>query len=390
MPLTLFTFGIALVALGDLRNVITPLGYWLFWGLWSGLSFIVALRHWGSNALMPADMKYNAPLLMVMLMLLLMMAFALVSLLTSNMYSFYQAIKILAIFWMGYNFCLLGSLCGHRQQVISVIVVLFGCVALFLLSKFLLVRFYVELGDGRSGTEIFYPGVMWKIGALFLPLIIAARIQDAIGNLLFVCACLCAGFLVLVDGSRTALLYVLAVGLWVLIIYLKGSRLTRLKLFALAGFAIAICVTPFYLIQSEGAGLLVVERLMEGDPIRMAMLSAGIEHAIECFPLGCGFGTSVAHTGAGTMVVHNAYIAALGEIGVLGLTAFVCVLLIGMLKAIDSRSPATFMVLVGVVFLFSLHPFSTEMSEWGWYWLAWVWAVAKRDPGLEAVAQRSL
>src|SRR5690606_6107820 len=72
-------------------------------------------------------------------------------------------------------------------------------------------------------------------------------------------------------------------------------------------------------IAAEGAvAAAFSSRLGQGDPARMKLLKAGIPQAIDCLPLGCGFARTATDIGYGTpMPVHNAYLAALGDFGVL-------------------------------------------------------------------------
>jgi lipopolysaccharide/colanic/teichoic acid biosynthesis glycosyltransferase len=121
-------------------------------------------------------------------------------------------------------------------------------------------------------------------------------------------------------------------------------------------------------------------RLGSGDPQRIRLLEHGADRALDCLPLGCGFGSTAMDPGYGiVMQVHNAYLAALADFGVVGLAGmlgFVVAAVLPIRRVFRQRergeSQDFYFVVASagaaLAYLGSLmlHTFSTEMSEWGY------------------------
>ncbi|MGB3275001.1 MAG: hypothetical protein WBA82_02315, partial [Castellaniella sp.] len=134
-------------------------------------------------------------------------------------------------------------------------------------------------------------------------------------------------------------------------------------------------------------------RIGAGDPARIKLLRASLGQIEACWPLGCGFGATGADIGTGTqMVVHNAYLAALGDFGVLGLVGMLGFLVAAalpvwrVLRRGDRSAQGLFVVAAAGSALaygtsLMLNTFTTEMSEWGYLilMLAFAWAPAGGD-----------
>lgn len=370
MPFLLLLFAVLLVAYGDLRNIITPAGYWMAWGVWSFAAWIFIFYEFiRRDKDLFESFQLNAPI--VLFATLLIVSFLLVAIFNSDMYSAYQGLKMAVIFVIGYAMLIISARCTSDQLALISTLIIIASAIIFLLSKFYFKDFYIVLGDGREGTSAFYAGVMWKIGAFLIPFVLAAHVKSFARGGLALVAIICAGFLIISDGSRTAFIYSAAMIGWLFWVLLENSRV---KIFLIyCGVLLGIIVLVSTLLIHVGVlklDLLVIDRFKEGDPIRVLMIREGIDNAIRCMPFGCGFGSSVAHTDVGTMVVHNAYLEALGDIGLLGAISFTFILFFSVLDAIRTRSNFQLIVLAGICFLFMLHPFSTEMSEWGWFFLA--------------------
>src|SRR5690606_22443475 len=135
-------------------------------------------------------------------------------------------------------------------------------------------------------------------------------------------------------------------------------------------------------------------RIGAGDPARIKLLRGGLNRVTACLPVGCGFGSMGADIGIGAwMVVHNAYLAALGDFGILGLAGMLGFLMAAWLpvwrvvRRGDRSAHGLFVVAAagsalayGMALMF--NTFTTEMSEWGYLilMLAFAWAPAK-NPG---------
>src|SRR5690606_928246 len=173
-------------------------------------------------------------------------------------------------------------------------------------------------GGSREGDVFARAGVLWKAGLFFLPLFIA----DWLGNPRRWAAAACAIgaclFLVSVDGSRTGLLLIVAVGLGfgIALGWRRDWRTVRRQPWTLplaAGILLALLLlnagmsawkqgaftgassTESSRVEAfvgQALAPVVENRLGEGDAPRLLLLRNGLEKSRECFPLGCGFGST--------------------------------------------------------------------------------------------------
>src|SRR5690606_36319084 len=124
----------------------------------------------------------------------------------------YQALKLLVI----------GVLCwvmwrlAARTDTEVLFRALYGVLVLVTLFFFLSKAFSsasYSLGGSREGDVFARAGVLWKAGLFFLPLFIADCLCNPRRWVAAACAIGACLFLVSVDGSRTGLLLIVAVGL---------------------------------------------------------------------------------------------------------------------------------------------------------------------------------
>ncbi|MGB6006495.1 exopolysaccharide biosynthesis polyprenyl glycosylphosphotransferase [Castellaniella sp.] len=311
---------------------------------------------------------------------------------------------------------------GWSDRVAILRWVVAAVVLVFLVSKALPRGYYIALGGAvREGSFLAWPGVIWKAGAFFVPLLLADMVVRPLRwavNGLAVAGCV---FLVVIDGTRTGML-VLGLTVLAFVLLLAWRRDWR----TLSGMkpTVAVCVPALFglLLFSTGigylshgsAGLLSAQtagangffggkaeammeiavepitttRLGSGDPERVRLLENGIDRAADCWPLGCGFGSTAMDPGYGVvMQVHNAYLGALADFGVLGLAGmlgFILAAVLPIIRVLRSRAHSTedvyFVVAAAgaaLAYLASLmlHTFSSEMSEWGYLivMLAFAW-----------------
>lgn len=368
---------IALVAFGDLRNLVSALGYWLLWGLW----FLGAQLFLHKTS--PAGNKRNLPICLMFFFILIIGAL-LGSGITNQEYSnFYQAAKMLVIGLLGVTMTSIARYCSLKKCAFVCLITMLCAVSIFFVAKYFLPGFYIVLGDSRAGTLVFYPGVMWKVGALLLPVLVAGYVRKDIHLRHLVVGIAASALLIGLDGSRTALLYFMFVLVFSVFILFKNSVGSRLVGASLGAVFVLMLVACLLVVFDWHFSVLALSRLSEGDPTRKQMMLDGYLHAIECLPFGCGFGTSTSFTGAENMVVHNAYLAVLGEIGIFGLIGFLGVFVFVIGVAFLKKNSLSLLAVLGVIFLFALHPFSTEMSEWGWYWLACSWLYISYSSGVQ-------
>ncbi|MBK5518802.1 hypothetical protein [Pseudomonas sp. TH10] len=162
MPFYIVLSACALVVLGDLRNVITPFGYWALWGLVlaSGALVVKAGRIYKDIVFLCASFGFA----------ILVLALLIAGLANADAYTAYQAAKfimIYAVFVVVYaNSQFLDIDDFYR---ISATATGIGLVV-FIISKYWLSDYYIVLGDGRQGSLFAYPGVLWKTSAFFVRL----------------------------------------------------------------------------------------------------------------------------------------------------------------------------------------------------------------------------
>lgn len=414
----LLALGLLLSALGSLRDIATPLGYWGLWGVWAlaviGATWPVSGPDWGRAA--PSAWVWGS-------FVVLVLGMGLSAALNHSALSLHHGVKIAVI---GVCCCIAWRLAaglGWRDRVFILRWVVAAVVLVFLASKAAPYGYYIDLGSaGREGSFLAWPGVIWKVGAFFLPMFLAdmlIRPRDWLVNGLAIAACV---FLVMIDGTRTGMLV-----LGMTILAFGGLLAWRRDWSALlmARPAIVACVPALFglLLLSTGVGYLshgsgavsppshvaatggvfmgkaeaLVEtavdpvtttRLGNGDPERLRLLENGAERAVDCLPWGCGFGSTFMDPGYGvSMPVHNAYLGALADFGVLGLAGmlgFIVAAIVPIRWALRDgmiKSEDTYFVVASagsaLAYLLSLmlHTFSSEMSEWGYLilMLAFAW-----------------
>jgi O-antigen ligase len=371
-----------LAAFGDLRNVLTPLGYWVAW-----LAAVTALLGASSHGFM---LNLDRRLLggarfaaLVMAMLLMGIVFS--SLASQSYGGFYDLLKLVAVFAIGYALILGLRRLDPRLLFRIAELTVYGVLLAFLVAKFAWPGLHIRLGDGRQGLLIAYPGVMWKAGAFLLPVFLLAMVFDGryLRPLLGSGAALA---LVLIDGSRTGLLWIGVVAMVCASAWLALPK--PLSRIVAGGYALVLAGA----VALVGAFLflppLALGRLVAGDEAREQMAREGAAHVAQTFPYGGGIWTTVSDSHGG-MVVHNAYLQAAGDLGAFGLlfVASVVAWIVGVYgtraRQLDRATASMYLSsLLGVLcflFLLMLHPLSTEMSEWGWFFAMFALAQAGRQ-----------
>ncbi len=363
-----------LIVLGDVRFIISSAGYWAVWCVVIFTGFFFSASQFNRNISTELFVYLTG-------FLLLVMSFVLSGIANQDSYTIYQGLKIffiaLAFFCIYTNVCDLAVIDVYKISRTAIAVGLF----LFLISKYIFRDWYVELGDGRQGSYFAYPGVLWKTPVFFIGFVIAG-IVFSVGNKIFSVLILFGGMcLLMADSSRTGFLIISMVALLfsLLCAYLKPKlAIIGSLVLTLVGVGLLLLYSGGFIYFSHAEDPLVLNRLAEGDPTRTKMIGDGVLHAIKCFPLGCGFGTATSFVDGGNMVVHNAYLSSLGDLGVLGflgMTVLMCspvFFFLGKLIVFRNKSPenlaysiAAFGGVLGYALLMMLHPFSTELSEWG-------------------------
>jgi len=436
VPVTLLAASLVLMASGSLRDLVTPLGYWAAWGAWAAVSLLVAYRRGRAAPGLPVWVVGSCAVLWLGMIVAAVM--------NRDWATAYQAMKIAVIAGMFVAMWRLVARLDGRQLVAAadwaVGVVLLGLT----LSKIWSPAGQALLAGPREGSFLAVYGVLWKAGAFFLPVFLAEAIENPAAWLrtgLRIAACI---FLVLIDGSRTGLLLLgaIVVSFLAFVVWRGGWSLARRQLrWAGAAFALLLVLQ----LLNTGANLAVTGKLWAadaavgspssgsvamaqsstaqsaamppaaaqpatapparvlegalnrtfetrigaGDPARIKLLRASLDHVGECLPLGCGFGAMGTDIGTGWMVVHNAYLAALGDFGVLGLAGMLGFLVAAWLpvwqvlrRRAAGRNDCFVVAAAGSALAYGmalmLNTFTTEMSEWGYLivMLAFAWAPA--------------
>lgn len=344
-----------LVSLGDLRNLIGPLNYWILWGAFSLTGFIFSERK-------IIKRRY------IFSFIFLSMGFFISGYWNDDLQTLYQAGKLLICGLL--SLCILSVLSNADEDdfLRGIKISLLGTLIIFLCSKYIFVDWLLTLGDGRQGFFISYPGVMWKIGAFgfvyFLCMMVYEKKKWDFIFLIF------SAMLVTIDGSRTGFL-ILMVSM--ILVFGDIYRKNMLKYSAWLIFILPLIFFVLAILELNSIEILAVDRLSAGDSQRVRMLLTALSLSQECFPIGCGFGAAVAESDEvveGFMVIHNGYFDALIDGGVIAFLGFT-LLTIGLVsrrmgKICDGLSMFSFVGVISFSLIMMFHPMSTEMSEWAW------------------------
>ncbi len=380
----IFLAACILIALGSLREVVGATGYWL---LWAGVGFSGVINIVQRKCTIKRDKRL---LLCCGAFVITLSGFALAAAVNAHGYTLYQGFKLLVIFFIfGVLYLNADKLSAQHLFDISRIVIVLGF-TIFILCKYLLTEYYVSFG-GRQGSQFAYPGVMWKTASFFSGIVLVKILYVPRKNLFDFAVLAMAAYLLLVDASRTGLLLEALVYASLLF---SRFRLVALKALIIVMLVVAACYVLLLVNDGISNGLngkypFVLDRLLIVDKTRYRLLSAGLEHARECYLLGCGFGSAVAVKAGVSLVVHNAYLSAIGELGVVGSVGFTLLMLmpvIFLFGRLDARISDNALreglglaaAVGGLAYALSmmLHPMSSELSEWGIWIIMIAWQSA--------------
>lgn len=395
-----------LVSLGDLRNLITPFGYWLAWAIWLSLA-AVSVAFFKHEPYSYQDHAGIAQSLLLLGFGLLLSGFSLSALYNADYITLYQIIKMTAICAIGEFIYKHSNSLSHQQLASISFTTIAIAFLLFATSKYVFPASHVQLGDGRQGSLIAYPGVLWKTGAFFSPFALAYFLSERKNSVTSLLAYLAGAFLVIIDGSRTGILWLtFSTTILIGIRTLDYKRAYSFQNIILAGLAAAtLSISAAFLASAPDTinFALALDRISSGDPTRINMLADGLTHAEQCLALGCGFGSAVSATPEGPMVIHNAFLAVLGDIGILGFIGLLVILaspllaLLAKLSISPSKSDlasayfisAATLGVMGFMFTLLFHPLSTEMSEWGLFFIMASWIFSKsREANFKAAPHK--
>ncbi len=288
-----------------------------------------------------------------------------------------------------------------------------------------------EMALGRWGTFLNYPGSLVKTGMLVFTYAAYVAITSkpfSFKNILLFCF---SFMIIYFDGSRTGFIALLVAVFFVLIIRFLECRTwqwqsIKFTLYRLACVLVSLAIfwstvsmslqlfnyiqSPIIIgltknlnqhesstvfkekvIQQHPQGFARINKRVEdtskynmlykiaaSDPTRFKMLQDGVA-AVKLHPVfGTGIGSTKLETRHGTMVIHNTYLQVWADLGLLGLIAYV-VLVLGWIlflpniyrrirKLTDVKKRAVYYNAVFLLGYFAFnglfHPLSTEWSEW--------------------------
>lgn len=363
-----------LVSLGSLRGLIGAGGYWALWAA-------VVWFAWGEVKKSRGILFDHGMVLVTSAFVLFGSGFFISATVNKDGYTWYQAAKLFCIYMVYVSLWVCSrSISAQQFYRVSKIVVFAGA-ALFLCSKFLVPEYYVLLGDGRQGSRLAYPGVLWKTSIFFSIFVLEKMLNEedkSFGDM----ACIAlAVFLLIADSSRTGLMLGLLIYGCLISVRYKYKSLK-------VGFVLVLIVVVLYLLtlnvsdpeaQFVDGYPVVFDRLLQVDEVRFRLLSEGWVQARQCFVTGCGFGATLSDVAGEPVVVHNAYLAALSDLGIIGFAGFTLLMLMPIIiymvdkhrryEAIDCCGARTQVAAmlggVGYGIVMMLHPMSSELSEWG-------------------------
>lgn len=255
----------------------------------------------------------------------------------------------------------------------------------------------IVLGDGRVGTVLSGPGALWRtvtflLSYCLIAALLATRRATTVGALVGLTLSVLA---IWCDGSRTALiilpLALLAVALW----QFSSVRATRL---VVAGSGLFCLVVVGGLASFEGleqhAALSrligissfngsTVEVLEEWDWARLQGIRTAVDAIWQSPFVGNGLLATVvevdhaANVAFDTQVVHNSYLQVWGDLGILGLLAFIAIVwswLPERKRTVGARLPqqihftclryASLVSLLVFSLSFLLHPLTVTLNDW--------------------------
>jgi hypothetical protein len=390
MPFCIVLFACLLVVLGDLRNLITPLGYWALWGM---VFFLGAL------AVNIKSIFHDAALFCVTCgFVILISAIFLVGLVSADINTAFQGVKFIMIY------AILIVVYSNSQHLrvdqfysIAGISTVVGFLV-FVLCKYVMDDYFIMLGDGRQGSLVAYPGVLWKTSAFFVAFIIARMLSNPSRTLIpTLLIFLSSVYLLLADSSRTGFLWFAVIAAVFSSLFFLMNAIGFLSIVSivilLVGVFAAFNLEAIFAFL-DGKSILVINRLFEGDPIRSKMISDGLINADTCLPLGCGFQSSTSIADGQPMVIHNVYLAILGDYGALGEIGLLIIVLSPLVifamrqwtsgsvgRSLKYYKAAACLGAACFCFVLLFHPLSSEMSEWG-YWaimMSWLSCLSSKN-----------
>jgi hypothetical protein len=323
-------------------------------------------------------------------------------------YSFAEAGKLAIILVGAISIFVARTDLAHYAFRGFVIVVCLNCV--FLVGGLLGFASACEMALNRWGTILSWPGSLWRVALtvwVFAGYLLLKRRSVVALTLLSI-----STVLVFVDGTRTGLFLLFVAAMYLIfILAAEAGRFTRAAFVSAMGLGVVLAGLAYSGIlsdEADGQGRGAVGRVntllssiasegLEGlgaaDVIRFQMLQDASD-AIRAHPvLGTGIETTVTETIIGPMGIHMTYLQVWGDLGFLGLVAYIWLVwgwiawvprvLRRVQTLADPVHRAVYYNALYMLLFFALagffHPLSTEWSEWVIFIVAYalVWEVAR-------------
>ncbi|WP_261857283.1 O-antigen ligase family protein [Photobacterium sanguinicancri] len=321
------------------------------------------------------------------------------------------ALKYTAMSSIVMVFCFFNVKSEFLMKSMAKVFLIFLAIILIIFNVDVFSKMILISGDGRVGLSIAYPGVIYKL-AMFLSLFLVLIYAEAKSKI-YLMLCLFSGFIISVDGSRTALLWIIILPVLVALIarFYRFKSVKKMSLLLplfvlfvgfLSGpitkdyiFTNLVSGSSFYLndvdkgIDKEGdvdnkEAYKVLERYKDHDLTRLGMYKQGLEHVVDEFPFGGGLmSTSVELPNGDKMVVHNLYIQLLGDLGVIGFFSYFLIftpVFISMYflylhrDSITDEEKVNTLAVISIIicYLFKslFHPLSSDITDLGFVLVA--------------------
>jgi hypothetical protein len=391
VPFFVMLISCLLIVLGALRNIVTPLGYWALWACIACIGTVNVVRAFG----LP---DYKIIKIMTGGFALLILGLLVAGYANQDNNSYYQGAKFFCIYCVFVIvFVNAKQVSGERILMISRLSVALAFLV-FVACKFIFKDYYVVLGDGREGSQYADPGVLWRSAVFFVGFILTNGLVKGRFNAVDFAIVLMSVYILFADSSRTGFLLF---SILCLILIVKKYKTTSAKVSW--SFLVSVCLG---LVALMGLAYLVdfaiFDRLFTVDNTRLQMLADGVSNLKGCYLFGCGFGDSSSLVFGKPMVVHNAYLAALADLGVLGFCGLVILMVAPLVIYASRRNVAcqndknpemSFVAMLGVAgygLTMMLHSLSSELSEWG-IWIVMVsWQFSLSAPATAFTTRKAI
>jgi O-antigen ligase len=308
-------------------------------------------------------------------------------------YTCFVLLKLILIFS---TYCIINNNIDEYWRIlfwVLVISAIVNVIGLFIIYPVILKAPHTLFHQPRHDSVINVFGILERGGSLLYPFALSGLLFFKRPLLSLLCLVMSL-FIIIADGSRTALIYIFLVSLLIIAyaLYYAPNKKHRLLLIALSITGI-VTVTIFAYQQlhqhSEIRLFQSIQDIASGkiksvDPARDKMFQYAVNKVLHSPLLGTGIGTTRVNVGSlGTMPVHNAYLEIWGDAGIVGLVGLMIMLLSWLyylpkvLAKLRNASTNRKINLIGSIAIFvycivdsMFNPFTDEWYIWFFYVMA--------------------